>query len=181
MDSTHAPVEMLIYVWKVLSLPFASVPLTWLSLFLFIFPVEGEDFCYVTNFANPRHIRVLYLEFSDFLYFLICSIFSLRFEIQRLIPPSLVRWQKENCASCSLIQKAVGIVFFFWNTFFFCRYFPVTWQWTMLGMFGIPSICTKGVASFRVVLHSTALVWETFCMRGLLRRLQAGKKRTWLN
>lgn len=124
MDSTHAPVEMLIYVWKVLSLPFASVPLTWLSLFLFIFPVEGEDFCYVTNFANPRHIRVLYLEFSDFLYFLICSIFSLRFEIQRLIPPSLVRWQKENCASCSLIQKAVGIVFFFWNTFFFLQIFP---------------------------------------------------------
>lgn len=124
-----------------------------------------------------RHKGVLYPVLSDFIPFFNPSYF-LSQKLNSKANSSLTSKMTKGilCWLFSLTQKAVGTVFLFWNPFL-CRYFPVTWQWMMLGMFSIPNICSKGLASFRTVLHSTALVWETFCMTGLLRRLQVWKKK----
>lgn len=135
----------------------------WLRLFLLIFPMAGVNLFYVANFANSRQIGVLHLVFSDAISFLICSIFLLRNEIQGIIPPLLVRWQKENWASCSLWQrKPKGRYFFWWNPCFL-QIFSVSWQRTLMEVLSIPNIYTKAVvAPIRCLLHNMVVLWQTF-------------------
>lgn len=120
MDSTHAPVEMLISVWKVLSLPSASLPLPWLSLFLLKFPLEGEDWYCVVNFANSRYIRLLNLVLSAFIYIFLMSYFiTHKWNSRDNSSFTSKMVEGKLCQLFSLTQKAVGIAFLFWNPFFF--------------------------------------------------------------